>query len=236
MDNNTTTFPQNGNGFEVKIVCDTLNKADGIIQTVLVPEYFLGGNKPLAIRLQDHHIQFWMWDSRKRASAKFAVLADGYEYDFSDEGLMVSNHMGTVFDDDGNALHVVRLAEMQVSAEPLGMFFMEGNYTADDGDSLMDTKTSFEFKDHARMLIERIKKELPEFDIADITYEGKQLGGHVFKWRFQSAGIDTHASLMSGFDKLEKYGLKIKTVDVEWGTKLITISFSYIYEELTFGE
>jgi hypothetical protein len=72
--NNTVISPQKAPKFGVKIIYGTLSKADGIIQTMLVPEYFLGGSKPLVIRLQNHDIQLWMWDYRERVSAKLMEI------------------------------------------------------------------------------------------------------------------------------------------------------------------
>jgi hypothetical protein len=229
--NNTVISPQKAPKFGVKIIYGTLSKADGIIQTMLVPEYFLGGSKPLVIRLQNHDIQLWMWDYRERVSAKFAVLLDGLEYDFSDEGLMVSNHLGTVFTEDGNALHVVRLMEIYTPTDPLGAILtMDGNYTI-DGDLLIDNRPDLlksKVKSKEEAFIDLVKNGA---DGIELVYAGKYRDGyagtyrvgHKFDWILKHGG---HATMMGGFNILEqKFGLKPVYVDVDWVTKKVKISF-----------
>lgn len=77
---------------------------------VLAPEYLMGADKPLAIRLKEDgkKIQIWGWD-QPLVSMAFMVIKDNSRVVIRPDGLRLRRHFGTVFDNDGKALHLLHL-------------------------------------------------------------------------------------------------------------------------------
>ncbi len=89
---------------------------------VLVPESLFSADRPLAIRLKykevgssryASHIQVWTWDlGTPLASANFMTAGDDTTYSLK-KGTRLRRHFGTVFDSDGNAIHLLSLYKKQ---------------------------------------------------------------------------------------------------------------------------
>ena len=189
-------------GFEITSV--DISKALYVVQDVLVPEYLLGANEPLAIRLTNYAIKIWVWDVgniEERVSATFMVVGDNHRCNFSEKGLMVRRHLGTVFE-EGYALHLLHLVKIPEipKQEPV-------------------VERSKE-----EIFIDLVKREA---DGIELTYAGRHSDCHKFKWVMPRGG---NATLMSGFAILEHLGLKPIIVDTDWIEEKTTILF-YLYHK-----
>lgn len=90
----------------------------GEVVEARVPEYLLGSNGPLAIRLDpsESKIQIWTWDHRKLVRGLFLMLGDNATFRFGIDGIRLRRHFGTVFGlfkkrygIRGNAIHLYSL-------------------------------------------------------------------------------------------------------------------------------
>jgi hypothetical protein len=84
---------------------------------VLAPEFLTQANKPLAIRAKYtkkagsrymSHIQVWSWD-QPLVSMTFLTVKDDVQVGLAESGLRMRRHFGTVFDSEGNAIHLLSL-------------------------------------------------------------------------------------------------------------------------------
>ena len=86
----------------------------GVPVKVLVPEYLLSADGPLAIRLKgdEKRVQIWAF-RRSLVSVKFMMVEDDTPYTTDERHVMdnitVWRHFGTVFDGDGKAIHLLIL-------------------------------------------------------------------------------------------------------------------------------
>lgn len=92
----------------------------GEVVEARVPEYLLGSDGPLAIRVDpsESKIQIWVWDHRKLVRGLFLMLGDNatFRFDKDKDGIRLRRHFGTVFGlfkkrygIRGNAIHLFSL-------------------------------------------------------------------------------------------------------------------------------
>lgn len=212
MDNNTATSPQTVGPFSVGITTINLSSAIGIVQNVLVPEYFMCTNGPLAMKLFGHEICMWAYQNNKFVSEPFVVMVDNKKYDFSDQGLMVRRHFGTVFTEDGKALHVGHLSKiMNKKGDISRAIFYDGHHMVTENITPKSKENAF--------IVEVLRATSGDIRL---EYEGPYLDGHRFMWTMQGGG---HATSIGSFEKLSEFGLIRKHTDINWVTKVVVVSF-----------
>ena len=107
---------------EVRISMVEIPISYGVPVKVLVPESLFSADRPLAIRLKykkaggsryASHVQVWTWNlGTPLANAEFMVVGDDTTYTL-EKGVRLRRHFGTVFDGDGNAIHLLSLYKKQ---------------------------------------------------------------------------------------------------------------------------
>lgn len=97
----------------------------GEVVEIGVPEYLIGSNGPLAIRVDpsESKIQIWAWGHSKLVKGLFLMLDDNstFAFDKDKDGIRLRRHFGTVFGlfkkrygTKGNAIHLYSLYKSEL--------------------------------------------------------------------------------------------------------------------------